>query len=939
MKRKIRLNSTTSVNSVNVDNFVDIELKQSTKLLPHTDTVDKINIYEVFEEERRKSDKYRLIFTINPICTNVLFNTLTEIVKFEGEGKKTDKVILVENDSSISVSDAMGDVNPDRVQMIKNTEYSNDKLGYVYHCGYDIFNNHILRNMTFKQVNTLKNKNQSDSNQTGSPLLSKIFNTIGDVMRYSDGDIVKFNKRVNVSSAPRPNLNKHLYEYSDILSITDSINQNLIEEKGWFGFTNGMNVNSKLYTGSNGNVWGNSLNINKVINRQKACEFIDMYPDRSLFSFNPKINKKEKRLEYNWKMCLTYPYDTTYNHLLVYGDGVNGLDCYSCIRTSGLSGDDVLVFRTTCKHGLKATDSIALYATTPDGVTIRIPDAITIKDTGDLNKKYRENYFYILNNDILNHIFGDKWETDYTKEELQGELNKTNFRIKHIIGDFESEYYIRLFKKLPNFKYSKKEFTEEIGSNRKMFDEFVKENATVCNKTIVGNCLDDNLYMLDFNYDLYQLAFASTIYSDKSSQITFTDTIDLSHIKDKSGKPVTEIYLTIIKNNSGWNKWYLGDNQRNDNSVEFSHCFGKITSGFNLLNVKRDKSSSIKNKDDIRFSDVHKLHNLASSYPIVSSIPLEDDITISGSTKWYSGKAEHDIFWGDLVEFNKSQVKEIVLEKVCHRFNTTQRELDENYFTNNGANPNILKKWNTLKFDEITADDYDKANFTVSTTSITDYNGLYVNQRPEGYYYEAHYPIMVKELSSQIQQDALITFTVSENGINPDNYSNNTGYAKVKVNVKHNLSEGDYVRVTNRSDKSYSLGIIETILSPTEFLINYPKIYNFQTFKENVENGSLLLIKTNSNIPSYATNLNDGSQRYLWREVQRVGDVNNITLPEYPFTNGCFYIHNNINFYLRRQDPHNYNNLYYSNFPNDVVGKIENGNDDYEYINEDEVLC
>lgn len=936
MKRKIRLNSTTSVNSVNVDNFVDVELKQSTKLLPHTNTVDKVNIYEVFEEERSKSDKYRLIFTINPICTNVLFNTLTEVVKFEGEGKKTDKVVLVENDSSISVSNAMGDVNPDRVQMIKNTEYSNDKLGYVYHCGYDIFNNHILRNTTFKQVNTLRsnNKNQSDSNQTGTPLLSKIFNTIGDVMRYGDGDIVKFNKRVNVSSAPRPNLNKHLYEYSDILSITDSINQNLIEEKGWFGFTNGMNINSKLYTGSNNNIWGDSLNINKVINRQKACEFIDMYPDRSLFSFNPKINKKEKRLEHNWKMCLTYPYDTTYNHLLVYGDGVNGLDCYSCVRTSGLSGEDVLVFRTTCKHGLKATDNIVLYATY-EGETTRIPDAITIKDTGDLNKKYRENHFYVLNHDILNHIFGDDWEFNFN----QDELNRINFRIKHIIGDFESEYYIRLFKKLPNFKYSKKEFTEEIGSNRKMFDEFVKENATYCNKSVIGNCPDDNLYMLDFNYDLYQLAFASTIYSDKSSQVTFTDTIDLSHIKDKSGKPITEIYLTIVKNNSGWDKWYLGANQRNENSVEFSHCFGKITSGFNLLNIKRDKSSSIKNKDDIRFSDVHKLHNLASSYPIVSSIPLEDNITISGSTKWYSGKAEHDVFWGDLVEFNKSQVKEIVLEKVCHRFNTTQRELDENYFTTNGVNPNILKKWNTLKFDEITADDYDKANFTVSTTNITDYNGLYVNQRPEGYYYEPHYPIMVKELSSQIQQDALITFTVSENGINPDNYSNNPGYAKVKVNVKHNLSEGDYIRVTNRSDKSYSLGIIENILSPTEFLINYPKIYNFQTFKENVENGSLLLIKTNSKIPSYATNLNDGSQRYLWREVQRVGDVNNTTLPEYPFTNGCFYIHNNINFYLRRQDPHNYNNLYYSNFPNDIPGKIESGNDDYEYINEDEVLC
>lgn len=936
MKKKIRLNSTSSVNSTNVTNFVDVELKQSTKLLPHMDTVDKVNLYEVFEEERNKSDKYRLIITINPVCTNVLFNTLTEVVKFEGEGNKTDKVVLVENDTTVSVPEAMGDTNPDRYHMIKNTEYSNDKCGYVYHCGYDIFNNHILRNTTFKQVNTLRseNKNQTDSNQTGSPTFSKIFNTIGDVMRYSDGDIVKYNKRRNVSTAPTMNLNKHLYEYSDILSITDSINQNLIEEKGWFGFTNGMNINSKLYTGSNGNIWGKELDVNKVINRQKACEFIDMYPDRSLFSFNPKVNKKEKRLEYNWKMCLTYPYDTTYNHLLVYGDGINGLDCYSCVRSSGLSGDDVLVFRTTCKHGLKATDTIMLYATTSDGTTIKIPDAITIKDTGDLDKKYRDNYFYVLNHDILNHIFGDDWEANFD----QDKLNNVNFRIRHLIGDFESEYYIRLFKKLPNFKYSKKEFTEEIGSNRANFNKFVKENATYCNKDVVGTCPDDNLYMLDFNYDLYQLAFASTIYSDKSSQITFTDTIDVSHIKDKSGKPITELYLTIVKNNAGWDKWYLGSTQRNDSSVEYSHCFGKITSGFNLLNIKKDKSSSVKNKDDIRFSDVHKLHNLASSYPIVSSMPLEDDITISGSTKWYSGNAEHDVFWGDLVEFNKSQVKEIILEKVCHRFNTTQRELDEQYFKNGGS-ASTYDKWKTFKFDEIEADDYDNATFTIKNEKITDYNGLPANQRPEGYYYEAHYPIMVKELSSQIQQDALITFTVAKDGVNPDNYSNNSGYAKIKVNVKHNLEAGDYIRVTNSSDKSYSLGIVETVLSNTEFLINYPKIYSFQTFKENVESGKLLLIKTNSNIPSYATNLNDGSQRYLWREVQRVGNINNTTLPEYPFTNGCFYIYENINFYLRRQDPHNYNNLYYSNFPNDIAGKVENGNDNYEYINEDEALC
>ena len=40
---------------------------------------------------------------------------------------------------------------------------------------------------------------------------------------------------------------------------------------------------------------------------RNACEFIDLYPDRTLFSFLPKYNKYRKRAEKNWDYCITYP--------------------------------------------------------------------------------------------------------------------------------------------------------------------------------------------------------------------------------------------------------------------------------------------------------------------------------------------------------------------------------------------------------------------------------------------------------------------------------------------------------------------------------------------------------------------------------------------------------------------------------------------------------
>lgn len=65
--------------------------------------------------------------------------------------------------------------------------------------------------------------------------------------------------------------------------------------------------------------------------------------------------------------------------------------------------------------------------------------------------------------------------------------------------------------------------------------------------------------------------------------------------------------------------------------------------------------------------------------------PIESGITLE----------EMDEFYGDIVEFNRPEYTERVIEKVYHRFNTAQRELLNN------------KKYFDIHYDELVGDLYD----------------------------------------------------------------------------------------------------------------------------------------------------------------------------------------------------------------------------------------
>ena len=89
MNTNIFLKEFDSKKSVSSNSGLNVSLGGKRKLLPLTDASYVISAYEQYEKERKNCNTIRLTCQINPICTNVLFNRITEIVKYEGSSGVT----------------------------------------------------------------------------------------------------------------------------------------------------------------------------------------------------------------------------------------------------------------------------------------------------------------------------------------------------------------------------------------------------------------------------------------------------------------------------------------------------------------------------------------------------------------------------------------------------------------------------------------------------------------------------------------------------------------------------------------------------------------------------------------------------------------------------------------------------------------------------------
>ena len=807
--RKILLDKKRGKESVNNNKTIPVEMNRDVSLFHDELLTNTVDTMQVYNDEKDKSSKHRFIFTLYPICSNSLFNNITEIVF--NEGASNAKILLNKSNNGITTN-AVSKEPLNRIQAIRNTEYSHETHNLTYHCGSDIFNNHLLRskeNITVQKRGGTNNKRQcvvfyENSDDT----MFDAFNTLGDYSRtYAGTDIKIYFPDADKNYTYAGNGHEGvlpLYMYDTIYPFIEAYQNGLVRKDGWMGFNNPTTLHIPIK---------DDYFINKCINNKEGCEFITMAPEKDLFYFTPKVNPHRKRVEYNWDYFLTYPAVSEYNdgHILNgRGQGlpllpfkIYGGDDKMFMEQYGTNGLKTALFRSPVKHNLSIGDNINLMFSNNETVRCRVVKL------GSEDGSQTDYYFSVQKDDFEDYVS----DTSVPK------------RFVKISGGFECEYYFRKFKKFEG----------------------------------------------DYKSSLTRLAFAGTVYGDEVSQIVFTDDIDINGYKDNRGRPLTEVYLTIVKANRGHKEWYTQNDASSEN-VEYSHVFGEVTSGLDL---------PFNNKELPVIRRQHNINYTGNDIEIPeSSSKLEDDIT-----------NVLDEFFGDLVEFNPVTASETVLEVVKHRFNTAQRECCDN------------NEYDTLYYDEIYGDNYDVDRY--GTLHVNKSNRIrqfklnegYANLAPEGYVYIPHHKIQIGEFDNTVRQlsDTIIEYDGTVSGIGTT--------LRFKTVKNYGLLQYDIVAIASKIDGRVYQYSVQSYKKYGDFFIcdanllgeDVPASYNqddYWFFKHNLE------------IPSYAYMLPDGTGRHIWRDIMKPSTVSFLSdLYNVPFTNGAFYHHTNVTFPVQRQDP------------------------------------
>ena len=943
MDAKIFLQSHLSKKSSNTSNGVNVQFKGRRKLLPTNDVSEIVSQYDQYLLERESCNKIRLTCQVNPICTNVLFNPITEIVRYEGSNnvellnylnentdlKNTD---LLYKDTKVLCSSSSSSNH--HTNAIRDTQLSNTKNGFIYHCGLDILNNHLIRSNTFKTICRSNNK-------------SEVFNTIGDTMRDVSGNQVIETLYFPVSSSVeghKKDVEAHIYRYDDILQFDESISNRLIKKyDGWVGFYNRSKI--KSYSNfENGDI----MDIERPIMYKNGGDFIEMYPDRSLYSFVPKFNKYRNRIEKNWEYCITYPSSSTTEGFesIINGDLKSLKAIYFDENSQGDNGGSQLVIYGITKHGLKVGDFVNIYNTyIEDGKTVNevvaysaevtnvVDDYIfilqgissTISDTwcylSDMTKKENDNET-LYYNDVGYKNHSNKYlkksgsDTKYyiiNNKYVNLDDKAQNISYKKVVNGVECDYYVRVFEKVPNFKNASAVTSSEY--------DIYKNDSELIHE------YQDKKY--DFESHVSRLAFAKNIYGDDVGEIVFTDDIDISNLIDNLGRPISTLYIMFFKSNKGYKEWYGFYPEKyiekridiNSDNVTYSHCFGMLTCGYET------SDESICNSD---IDSIYTINNIGDSSQGISISKLN-----KGRGDYYHDtEIAYDVdkkFYGDICCYDGYNIVEESIQPIMHRFNTAQRE------SSNSLSRDFYQKFN---YDNIIYDDYDiNQNFTIKTDVVKN-----VNQKKEGYYYKPFYPIEIKTFGSlnSVSPDFLKIIGIKK-------YDGENGrYYSISTLSYHYLSPGDKSMIYDtEQDKYYTLVTIKNNES------NYKKFYFVAYDEKGTEKVDLdisdyskfkLFKIDNLEVSSHASLLKDGTCRFVWRDLYNNGfsPTSAKSTEEYPFTNGAFYINKKIDIYVRRQDPYGVYGLY----DGVGIGADISGDDSYtevvsdnNYVKSDDIKC
>ena len=376
------------------------------------------------------------------------------------------------------------------------------------------------------------------------------------------------------------------------------------------------NDNIKIYTNNNNQLDSVKIQSNDIFDQEGWVGFFESSfyePDNmqpttekkslcEFTTFDPDYN----RLRFldddgkpNYKMKITYPASTKDITLIRNTSNVTLADGIPIINQTivTLNGRDYVAFTCGINHGLSKKDEIKLinFNDNANGNLALDVRTYNIFKLGDDNNS-KKNRTFVL---------------DINPNDISINLGEST--IKRVVNDKESEYYVRVFSALT-------------------------ENYT--------------------DYDTYPASYGTSYYYDKVTAFNFIKDVDVEGIKDNLGRPLSELFLTIVKNdedsesNSVSNTYWL-DKQSVMTGSTKNRFWTKISGGF-----MTEKNINL-NYDIKAYGDTTYVTTTPADPPFI----------------WFENIDEsNNEFDGDIVEYNEDDLLEKRLETVHHRINTVYRE-------------------------------------------------------------------------------------------------------------------------------------------------------------------------------------------------------------------------------------------------------------------------
>ena len=322
-------------------------------------------------------------------------------------------------------------------------------------------------------------------------------------------------------------------------------------------------------------------------NKSALCDF---------FPFDPGYDKL-KMLDTdgipNYLLRVVYPFSKKDIVLVKNNSNISLKDGIPIIEKFliKINGRNYTGFKTCINHGLNVDDKISLINfidNTPNN-TLNFSVNYRVFKLGNETNDLKFRYF------VLDVEPGDI------------DITKGVSTIKRVVNDVRSEYYVRQFKTITSFDYK--------------------------------------------DYDIYPAAFGTTIFGDQVVAFNFKIDINVNELKDNLGRPLSELYFSIMKNdndsdiNTDNNQYWL-DLQSNLPTPNNTRFWTKISGGY-----------LTENDDNINYN-----------------IRSYGDVSYNGSLYYENIDESDELFDGDIVEYNETILLEKRLEDVYHRFNTVYRE-------------------------------------------------------------------------------------------------------------------------------------------------------------------------------------------------------------------------------------------------------------------------